>query len=261
MGCKQINRVQKSSWNTRCIGASLHFQFGPDWSPIVWKLIFREDANPVFAQTYSMRLKAYQITTKYAKSAKGILARRKRKYQAVKSSGEGKQFYGDDAQQVEKDLTLSELANVKQDFYQAHVVVTKEEAISIEVRTRKQDNDEWLEGRRIRLTTTTTAAVRKRQKKTPLAPLVESHLYPKPFSNKHTDYGLKMESVSEWRYKEIMKKKGTPVIVESSGLVIHQSKSFLAASPDGLVIDESEEQKKGLVEYKSLSASKIYISE
>ena len=46
------------------------------------------------------------------------------------------------------------------------------------------------------------------------------------------------------------------MIVESSGLVIHQSKSFLAASPDGLVIDESEQQKKGLVEYKSLSASK-----
>ncbi len=187
-GGKQINGVQKSSWNTRCIVASLRFQFGPDKSPIVWKIIFLEDANPVFQKTYSIRLKAHQIAAKYAKSAKGLLARRKRKQKGMKSSGEGKQFYGTDSVQVENDLTPSELAVVKEQFYQTHVVVTKEEAIAIEIKTRKQNNDDWRENRRIRLTSTTTAAVRKRQQKTALVPLVKDHLYPKAFSNKHTEY-------------------------------------------------------------------------
>jgi hypothetical protein len=134
--------------------------------------------------------------------------------------------------------------------------VTLREALDIEFKSRKQNDDIWMENTKKRLTSTTTHTVLHKTKKKSFASIVWNKLYSKPFSNRHTEYGKEMERVSEWRYKEYMKKKGKPVIVQSSGLLIHRTKPYLAASPDGLVMDESEDQKKGLVEYKSLSACK-----
>ncbi len=61
-------------------------------------------------------------------------------------------------------------------------------------------------------------------------------------------------------YKQYMSSKQHNVTITRSGLIIHPSKHFIGASPDGLVRDDSAEDPQGVVEIKTCSAARdLYI--
>ena len=53
-------------------------------------------------------------------------------------------------------------------------------------------------------------------------------------------------------YEKLMTKNGHPVEVQQTGLHVHPTFSFLAASPDRLVVDKSMSPTDGLLEVKCM---------
>ena len=73
---------------------------------------------------------------------------------------------------------------------------------------------------------------------------------PNKFLEKIFEYGRVNESVALEKYEQYFKTKNHPLHVESSGLVIQPNSYILGASPDGKVIDVTENSMFGLVEIK-----------
>ena len=128
-GGKQVFRCQSSAWNTRCSGASLRFQHGPDWSPKVWQKVFGSTANPVFTREYDRRLARHASQKKYRLSEAGRNQRYVRKIGMKKLSDEGKEDYGPDAKQNEPDVNQATLNKSKEMFYNTNVKVKKTKSL------------------------------------------------------------------------------------------------------------------------------------
>ncbi|XP_005484912.1 uncharacterized protein LOC135451752 [Zonotrichia leucophrys gambelii] len=63
-------------------------------------------------------------------------------------------------------------------------------------------------------------------------------------------WGIRNEKVAVEAYKQKLQKGGKPVQVEDCGLFIHPEKSWLAASPDGIIKDPATGKDLGLLEVK-----------
>ena len=64
-----------------------------------------------------------------------------------------------------------------------------------------------------------------------------------PLTAAALEYGQKMEPIARREYVQFMKGRGAPVIVSLRGLCVSDNNPWLAASPDGLVVDISSSQK------------------
>ena len=113
----------------------------------------------------------------------------------------------------------------------------------------------WYAERRKRITASRVAGIAKMRKNTKTANKVKEMLYTKFRGNAHTLYGVINESTSRNEYITYMHNHGhTGLTVSLSGLTISQQSPWIAASPDGMVLDPSHVPSEGLVELKNPSS-------
>ena len=151
------------------------------------------------------------------------------------------------------------------DFFQKFVCVSADTAASIERETREQSKSmTWFSERRKRVTATLVKAVVRRR--TPnFAPIVRQKLVQTFRGTKATKYGREHErDALEFAEKVLAENLGPqfgPVAIQGSGLVIDPVDSWLAATPDGVLIADGL-TGKALVEVKCpYSARNLTISE
>ena len=124
------------------------------------------------------------------------------------------------------------------------------------VLTRNQGNDEnsvhiWLAERRKRITGSTVGRLAKRRPSTKVANAVKQHLYTAFRGCAATRWGHLQEPRAQQKYLQHSSRHSPGVQVNASGLVVSTSHPWLAASPDGLVVDPIEDNSEGVVEYKN----------
>lgn len=106
---------------------------------------------------------------------------------------------------------------------------------AIEQITKDQRNNEiWMLERRKRLTASNFGRIVKLLDKTNRANVVKDLLYSTFKGNIYTEYGQQNEHIAIRCFEQITGKK-----VEKSGLVVHKSYPYLAASPDGIIVQEN----------------------
>ena len=110
----------------------------------------------------------------------------------------------------------------------------------------------WYTERLCRLTASEFRLIANRREKNMLT-LVDQLLYSAPpVTTGPLKFGRDNEPIAVEKYKEYMHEHGHLVEVEKTGLHIHPSVSFLAASPDRLVLDPSCQPSRGLLEVKCM---------
>ena len=88
--------------------------------------------------------------------------------------------YGPDSQQP--DVTPEELDHLCCEFFEREVRVTIEQAQNIEEATKQQSGTpEWYHQRRLRLTASNYGRIARRRDTTPVANVIKSLLYSRPF--------------------------------------------------------------------------------
>ena len=143
------------------------------------------------------------------------------------------------------------------DYYRAYVAVNENKANEIERATRGQGSaDEttanvWLTERRKRITSSAAGTISKRRSTTEVGNLVKTLLYSSFKGNTATRYGHEQEQATRNAYLTVKQKSSPNIAVTDSGLVIHPTHNWLAASPDNLVYDPTSADPHGIVEYKN----------
>lgn len=116
-------------------------------------------------------------------------------------------------------------------------------------KTREQAaSKEWKDERQFRFTSSNFKTIVHRQRNHDT--LVNNLLHPKQFSTSHTEHGKKYEPIALQQYEKYMFSTRKQISVLKSGLVVSIGLPFLAASPDGKVIDKGCIEPYGLVEVK-----------
>ncbi|CAH3169650.1 unnamed protein product, partial [Pocillopora meandrina] len=130
-----------------------------------------------------------------------------------------------------------------------HLIVDEAKLNTIEKKTSEQAaSQEWQAERKFRYTASNFHTIVKRQRNHNT--LVNNLLHPKPFTAKQAAHGKTCEPVALREYEKYMFSTRNPVSVLKSGLVVSMASPFLAASPDGKVIDRGCSKPFGLVEVK-----------
>jgi len=267
-GGKVVNRSQSGSFQHRCMGAGLRQNLGPTWGPTTWSALISSEANEVFKQAASEDEKKVEKDRKRKGTEIEKANRRKRKYAKTNdnslsahkahSQGDG----GEQPEDISEDVPPEYLEKMKTEYYQAHIVVDRETREDIENITRGQsasmDNKAeqlWYAERRKRVTASRAGGIAKMRKTTKRANKVKEMLYTKFRGNRDTIYGMVSEETSQKEYTTYMHQHGhTGLTVSTSGLNISDESPWLAASPDGLVLDPSYTPVEGLVELKNPSS-------
>ena len=109
----------------------------------------------------------------------------------------------------------------------------------------------WLTERRKRITSSVTGQIAKRRSTTKVASLVKTLLYNSFRGNAATEYGKEQEAATERAYAQAKQSSSPHISIQHSGLVIHPTHHWLAASPDGLVYDPTSTDTLGISEYKN----------
>ena len=110
----------------------------------------------------------------------------------------------------------------------------------------------WYTERICRLTASNFGLIAKRREVNMLS-LVDQLLYTSPpVSVSSIKFGRDNEPLAVQLYEKLMTKNGHPVEVQQTGLHVHPTFSFLAASPDRLVVDKSMSPTDGLLEVKCM---------
>ena len=158
------------------------------------------------------------------------------------------------SEQYEKPDDLSS----NQEALLDHLIVDEAKLNTIEKKTSEQAaSQEWQAERKFRYTASNFHTIVKRQRNHNT--LVNNLLHPKPFTAKQTAHGKTYEPVALKEYEKYMFSTRNPVSVFKSGLVVSMASPFLAASPDGKVIDRGCSKPFGLVEVKC-PYSKFHVS-
>ena len=138
------------------------------------------------------------------------------------------------------------------ELYQSHVVLNFDEVKSLEANTRTQsDSKVWYNARKLRITASIMKEVCHRKSTTSCEAFIRAKLLPAQITTTATCYGKQHEKDAISSYICYQKSQGINVEVSKSGLVVDSVENWLAASPDGIVIDPTEkEHKKGCLEVK-----------
>lgn len=258
-GGKVINRSQSGSWENRCMGAGLQHNHGKEWGPNMWSQMTTSPPNEIFSTTAetSARKKDKDCERKARDDVKA--RRRKGKYSRKDNSVAARKAYSRHDNEVEPDDVTDDISpdildEMKQRYYQTHVAITTEEAMEIECATRDQaGSDRWKSERKNRLTASKVGGISKMKKTTKRGNKVKQLLYSTFRGNEATRYGMLMEDTARTEYLTYQQQNKHPeVSVENCGLFVSCENPWLAATPDGLVHDPSEQaSSSGLLEIKN----------
>ena len=258
-GGKVINRSQSGSWQHRCMGAGLQQNFGREWGPDVWKKMTQAEPNRVYSDAAEQASKRVEKNRKRKATDEVKSLRRKSKYMRTDDTPAARRAYnrydnGISPDEVTDDLPSEQLQQLCQDFYKTKVAITGDKAKEIELKTRQQSNSvQWLAERRMRITASTTGSIAKMRATTKKAKKVKELLYNTFRGNQATQYGLAKEEETTIQYTTYQQQNGHPDLkVDICGLCVSTANPWLAASPDGFILDPSEsEHSLGLLEMKN----------
>lgn len=239
------------------MGAGLRMNLGPTWGPQVWRDTTSSAPNSVLVDVANDTAKVREKDRK-RKSTEGEKERRRQsKYAHTDDSLQARKSYsrhdgGAEPDDVHEDVSPEYLNELKQQFYAANVIVSKEQACEIEQTTRGQTETLWREERRKRMTASKVGGVAKMRKGTKRAKRVEEMLYSRFTGSAATRYGLAMEEEAMKQYVAYQHQHGHPTLAtKPAGLCISTVEPWLAASPDGMVTDPLTASSHGLVELKN----------
>ena len=164
---------------------------------------------------------------------------------------------GPRVQEVDSVLPQAYFQGQILDYYRANINVTNSRIVEIERLTRGQGTDTevavnlWLAERRKRITSSVTGNITKRRSTTKVAHLVKTLLYSTFRGNATTQHGYEQEPATWEAYLSAKHECSPGISTQRSGLVIHPTHHWLAASPDDLVTDPTSSDPLGVVEYKN----------
>ncbi|XP_050063336.1 uncharacterized protein LOC126552669, partial [Aphis gossypii] len=148
------------------------------------------------------------------------------------------------------ELTECEIENYKRTYLEK-LSLSEYQVKTLEIRTKRQNQcEEWYIERKKRLTASIFGKICKLREKTSRVKTVNDILFGTFTGNAATRYGIANEVVAKEQLEERLKKKILP-----SGLIVDIKLPFLAASPDGIIEDDS------LVEIKCPASAKEFSPE
>ena len=172
-GGKVINTSQSGSWEHPCMGAGLRQNYGVKWAPQVWQsMMTNTSPNQVFTDVAEFTAKKYTNDIKRKATDTSKEKRRQSKYIRIDNTAAARSAYtrhddGISPEQVTEDISPEELESLIYSFFETKVVITEEEAKSIEEKTRNQGkSEEWKSERRKRLTASKVGGICKMMDKT-----------------------------------------------------------------------------------------------
>jgi hypothetical protein len=241
------------------MGAGLQQNLGKEWGPEIWKKMTTSSPSKVFTDVAKRSAKKSSKDKKRKSGDEVKKQRRVRKYSQKNNTVRARKAYSrhdgeltpDD---VDDDISKEHLEELKDGFYETKVVVTSEEAKEIEQQTRDQaDSYEWIGERRKRLTASVVGSIAKMRNTTKKSKKVENLLYSKFRGNAATRYGATMENQTKQEYQTYQQQHHHPGLkVANCGLFVSLDNPWLAATPDGVVNDFSDEiQPLGIIEIKN----------
>ena len=143
---------------------------------------------------------------------------------------------------------------LKTSCYDTQVAITIEEREDIEQKTRQQSGCTlWKEERQKRITASHVGGILKMKKSTKRSNKVKVLLYSTFRGNK---YGILREDAAKEKYVAEQQANHPGLYTKPSGLVVSLENPWLAASPDGTVLDPYT--GIGLVVFKNLFTNKDY---
>nr|XP_034320463.1 uncharacterized protein LOC105318911 [Crassostrea gigas] len=256
-GGKIHNLCNRGSWHVRCYGGALRMNYGPQWSPNVWKESTATHAGTFLTKVFQRQEVKLAQSKKHQMKPQTKKNRFMKKLRNLKQSTttNAKRAYGEDATEVTEDISASDLEAKKQEFLNKRVCASSTQIAKIQSSTSKQSSSGlWHPERRKRLTASNFGKVYRRRPSIPVKNLVKSLLYSNFKGNRHTRNGLLQERSTIEEYKLRKAEENKNVIVKDSGLVIDHNNNFLAASPDGFAY--TSDGKMGLIEIKNLVHNK-----
>ena len=131
----------------------------------------------------------------------------------------------------------------------SYIEVDEMKVNKIERETIQQANcAKWKFERTYRFTASSFHLISRRQRHHET--FAKTLMHPKPISSKYLEHGKNYEPVALLEYQKFMQNRKTPVKVLPCGLVVSVSYPYLAATPDGKVVDPGCTQVFGIVEVK-----------
>ena len=259
-GGKQINRSQSGSWQARCAGAGLRINEGPAWGPATWEKVL---STPSATFTKMAQSKCEKVKKdRKRKSTDEVRNQRKRaKRVSQVESKRDRQDYsrhdgGTEVNSIITDIAPEQLNALMKEYYLTNVKVSVEKCEKLQVKTTGQgkcDNSlqVWSAERRKRITASNVGKIAKRKPTTKVSSAVRQLLYTKFEGNTATRWGILQEETTKAKYLAEKQKTSPGIATSQSGLVISTENPWLAASPDGLVTDPTENPPQGIVEFKN----------
>ena len=137
-------------------------------------------------------------------------------------------------------------------LYRCHVCLDSESKIELERNTHQQHRSEvWHMERKLRITASIMKDVCHRKETTSCHNFIQRKLMLKHIDTKAVQYGRNNEESAIKAYLNYQHQRGISVNVYPCGLYVDSSEPWLAASPDGIVVDMSlSNQSKGCLEVK-----------
>ena len=259
-GGKQINRSQSGSWQARCAGAGLRINEGPAWGPATWEKVL-STPSATFTKVAQSKCEKVKKDRK-RKSTDEVRNQRKRaKRVSQVESKRGRQDYsrhdgGTEVNSIITDIAPEQLNALMKEYYLTNVKVSVEKCEELQVKTTGQgkcDNSlqVWSAERRKRITASNVGKTAKRKPTTKVSSAVRQLLYTKFEGNTANRWGILQEETTKAKYLAEKQKTSPGIATSQSGLVISTENPWLAASPDGLVTDPTENPPQGIVEFKN----------
>ena len=130
------------------------------------------------------------------------------------------------------DTSYQELNGVEKIYYEENILLNGEQAAKLCNLTIEQNNCHWISARKCRITA--SEAYKIYRARTPHTRLNYFMGNDSSLPLENFKYGHEMEPLALKKYNEVTKNE-----VIKAGLVVKLDKCFIAASPDGLVMDEN----------------------
>ena len=150
-------------------------------------------------------------------------------------------------------FTITQCPREQQQFLES-LQLNENDATSLKKDTVSQrSSNRWWKERRPRITASQLGDILVRKSVTkPFLERLVNDCNPNSTNNlpEPLKHGIEHESAALQQYTNYMKHNGHPVKTFTSGFIVNPSYPFLGCSPDGKVIDETEDSPYGILEIK-----------
>ncbi|XP_071148268.1 uncharacterized protein [Mytilus edulis] len=256
-GGKVYNLCNRGSWHARCYGGALRMNLGPQWSCQAWETCTATEPGKHFTARYKRNEQLLKNSIRHKSKPDVKQKRWKRKISSLKgcTTRKARQSYGTDAIEVTTDVSTTALEKLQNDFLDTHINLSADQCKQITLSTVQQSQSGlWHSERHKRITASNFGSIIRRNPSLPINKFVRNLLYSQFKGNRHTRNGILQEDTTIEEYKLKKAEDNENIYVNKTGLVIHPTNKFLAASPDGIVTSSTD--GTGLIEIKNLLHSK-----